>query len=118
MVDRVSRPLPVGRTHNQSRVVAPGTFQQVLKEKLAPIKFSGHAQQRLSQASRVLSPSEVSAVEQAVSKAAAKGARESLVLMNDLALVVSVANRTVVTAVTEARMRDSVFTQIDSAVII
>ena len=116
MVDRISRSEVVTRAHRQSPT--PGGFQQILSQQLQPVKFSRHAQQRLSQANRVLSPTEVSAVEQAVSKVAAKGARESLVLMNGLALLVSVSNRTVVTAVTEARMRDSVFTQIDSAIII
>jgi flagellar operon protein len=55
----------------------------------------------------------------AVDKAAQKGARESLVLMNrDLALVVSVTNRTVITAMDGNSIRDNVFTNIDSAVII
>ena len=53
----------------------------------------------------------------AVSKAAAKGARESLILLDDLALVVSVKNRTVITAIAPDRIRENVFTNIDSAVI-
>ena len=48
---------------------------------------------------------------------AAKGARESLVLMDGLALVVSVANRTVITAVGTDRMTDQIFTNIDSAAV-
>ena len=60
----------------------------------------------------------------AVDRAAAKGARDALVLIpgasrtDDLALVVSVVNRTVVTAMDGERMRESVFTNIDSAVVI
>ena len=55
----------------------------------------------------------------AVDKAAQKGARESLILMNnDLALVVSVTNRTVITAMDGSSIRDNVFTNIDSAVIV
>jgi flagellar operon protein len=52
-----------------------------------------------------------------VARAAAKGSRDSLVLLDDTAFVVSVRNRTVITAVDRARMRDQVFTNIDSAVI-
>ena len=48
----------------------------------------------------------------------AKGAKESLILMDQLALVVSVKNRTVITAVDGASLKDNVFTNIDSAVII
>ena len=50
--------------------------------------------------------------------AAGKGARESLVLMNELAFVVSVPNRTVITAMTGNSMKGNVFTQIDSAVVV
>jgi flagellar operon protein len=53
-----------------------------------------------------------------VDRAAAKGARESLVMMDDVALVVSVKNRTVITAVDRAHLKDNVFTNIDSAVIV
>ena len=57
-------------------------------------------------------------IEAAIDKAAAKGAKESLLLMNDLALIVNVKNRTIVTAMDGQSMRDNVFTQIDSAVVI
>ena len=52
-----------------------------------------------------------------VARAAAKGSRDSLVLLDDTAFVVSVRNRTVVTAVDREHMREQVFTNIDSAVI-
>ena len=120
MIEKIRKP---GNITPGARPVTPGrapndTFRTALAQEMQPVKFSGHAQQRLSQANRVLTPSEVSRVEQAVGKAAAKGSSQSLVLMQDLALVVSVANRTVVTCVAQERMRENVFTQIDSAVII
>ena len=49
-------------------------------------------------------------------RAAQKGARESLVLLDDVALVVSIKNRTVITAVDAANLKENVFTNIDSAV--
>jgi flagellar operon protein len=55
----------------------------------------------------------------AVDKAAGKGSRETLVLMdNQLAFVVSVRNRTVITAMDGATVKDSVFTNIDSAIVV
>ncbi len=57
-------------------------------------------------------------VKEGVDRAAAKGARESLVLMDNVALVVSIKNRTVITAVDKANLKESVFTNIDSAVIV
>ena len=53
-----------------------------------------------------------------VEKMAQKGAKESLIYMNDMALVVSVTNRTVITAMDGASIKDNVFTNIDSAVTI
>jgi len=116
--------------HNALRAVpaAPGprragggaTFGTALQEALhrpGEVTFSGHAQERLRQSGILLGRQDVAAIGEAVAKADSAGARESLVLMNDVAFVVSVPNRTVITVVDRARMRDNVFTNIDSAVI-
>lgn len=81
------------------------------------VRFSAHAQQRLAQASVELGPESLAKLAAAVDKAGQKGGKESLILLDDLAFVVSVKNRTVITAVGADRMSDSVFTQIDSVVI-
>jgi flagellar operon protein len=81
------------------------------------LKVSGHASSRLREAGRTLTEDEVSLVNTAVDRAASKGARESLIVMNGMALVVSVPNRTVITAVTGERCKENVFTNIDSAII-
>jgi len=60
---------------------------------------------------------ELHKLEGAVEIAAAKGSRDSLVLMDNLALVVSIRNRIVITAVDSASRRDSIFTNIDSVVL-
>jgi flagellar operon protein len=52
-----------------------------------------------------------------VGRAAGKGSRDSLVLVDGTAFVVSVPNRTVITAVGSEHMREHIFTNIDSAVI-
>ena len=51
-------------------------------------------------------------------KAAAKGAKQSLFLLRDVAMVVSVTNRTVITAVDRSSLKDNLFTNIDSAAVI
>ena len=51
-------------------------------------------------------------------KAAEKGAKQSLFMMRDVAMVVSISNRTVITAVDQSSMRENVFTNIDSAAIL
>ncbi len=94
----------------------PGSdFSALLSDKL---KVSGHAQTRLASRNIELGGAEWERVLQGVDKAAAKGAKESLVLMDDVALVVSVKNRTVITAVDRDSLKENVFTNIDSAVIV
>lgn len=95
-------------------------FNQILQEQLGQtkVKFSNHALQRLQSRNIQLTPNELSKINAAVEKAAQKGAKDSLILMNNLALVVSVKNKTVITAVDESNMKENVFTNIDSAVII
>lgn len=103
----------------QEKSSPTGAFQQILDQKLTTeLKFSQHAQERLKARNIELGSEAMEQLQGAVSKARAKGARESLVLMGDLALVVSVKNSTVITAVDGDSMRDNVFTNIDSAVII
>ncbi|GJM83470.1 hypothetical protein HMSSN139_59660 [Paenibacillus sp. HMSSN-139] len=65
-----------------------------------------------------LKPEQLNKIESAIDSAAAKGAKDSLILLKDMALIVNVNNRTVVTAMDGSSMKDNVFTQIDSAVII
>ncbi len=94
------------------------SFQQVLQEKLGGVRFSAHAQKRLDARRIRLSEAELARLSQGVNRADAKGARESLILMDQVAFVVSIPNRTVVTAVDSPSTRGAVFTQIDSAVIV
>ena len=97
------------------------SFDEILKQKVETaqgVVFSAHARDRLVQRNIQLTPNDMERLQGGVQQAAGKGARESLVLMNELAFVVSVPNRTVITAMTGDSMKGSVFTQIDSAVIV
>jgi len=96
------------------------SFEGVLRAKLdrsAPIHFSGHALERLKRRGIDMGEATMGRLEEGVNRASAKGAREALVLIDSTAFVVSVRNRTVITAVGADQMRDRVFTNIDSAVI-
>ena len=127
MVDKVYYPqpiIPVGpstgigksKRADQSEQVR---FKDVLEQvSLGELKFSAHAKERLASRNIQLSPADLAKIGNAVDKAAQKGARESLIMMDRLALVVSVKNKTVVTAVDSMSMKEHVFTNIDSAVII
>lgn len=91
---------------------------QTAVEKGFALKFSAHARERLQMRNIQLSAGDLSRLSSAVDKAASKGARESLLVMDHVAMIVSVTNRTVITALTGESMKDNVFTNIDSAVIV
>jgi flagellar operon protein len=97
-------------------------FADVLKDAgatggAAPLRFSKHAIERAQRRGIPLDPSTMSRLQEGVGRIAGKGSRDSLVLVDGNAFVVSVPNRTVITAVGSEHMREHVFTNIDSAVI-
>jgi flagellar operon protein len=111
---------PAAQTNSSTNKPATGSsFNQLLEQEISGVKFSQHAMQRLTSRQIQLDTNQLAKLGQAVEKAAQKGAKESLILMNDnLAFVVSVKNKTVITAMDGASIKDNVFTNIDSAVII
>ena len=109
--------LPAGA---KPRRPGAGSFADVLGARLEQpggLTFSGHAKERIARRGIELDGAALDRLRGGVDLAHAKGSRESLVLVDDTAFVVSVKNRTVVTAVDREHMREHVFTNIDSAVI-
>jgi flagellar operon protein len=93
-------------------------FDEVLRQRVGEVKFSGHALQRVERRGIDLDANNTLArLESGVDRAASKGARDSVVFVDGTAFVVSVRNKTVITAVDSEHMREHVFTNIDSAVI-
>ncbi len=111
---------PIAPKPSTGRPGSTGEFASILQEKVKEreLKISAHAGQRLASEGRTLTDSDYQRLCAAVALAKQKGCRESLVLMDNLALIVSVKNQVVVTAISTERMKQNVFTNIDSAVII
>lgn len=94
-------------------------FSAILGQKIAEtrgVKISKHAAMRLEARNINLSESQVERLNTAVDKASGKGIRDTLIVMDDVAFVVNVPNRTVVTAANQSELKDNVFTNIDGAV--
>ena len=111
-----ARPVPVRRP--QDTPLLP--FDAVLRgtiEQGHEVRMSGHALERLQRRGIAFDQAMSQRLNDGVSRAAAKGSRDALVLVDGTAFVVSVANKTVITAVDPSSMKDRVFTNIDSAVI-
>lgn len=96
------------------------SFKEMFSRQLAQsrdVHFSRHAHQRLHSRGLELSDQQLTLVADAIDKADTKGARETLVLTDEAAYVVSVKNRTVITVFDRDNLREGIVTSIDSAVI-
>lgn len=128
MLEPSVRPTGAPAPHVQPRTpVERGAFADLLTqvrradeaaELARPLKFSAHAQQRLEQAGLALSAQQKAALSQAADRAEAKGAKDALMLMDSVGMIVNVPSRTVVTVFDDGRLKDGVVTNIDSAVIV
>lgn len=86
-------------------------------KELNGVKFSNHAVERMRTRGIKFSPEDLDRLNNAVERAAAKGSKDSLVLMNESALIVSVKNKTVVTVMDQNALKENVFTNIDSTIV-
>jgi flagellar operon protein len=107
---------PVGLAPGRAPVAGPA-FDEVLRGRVSPLKFSQHALQRVERRRIDVGGATMARLDAGVARAQSKGARDAVVFVDGTAFVVSVRNQTVITAVDREHMREQVFTNIDSAVI-
>ncbi len=113
----ISTKLPVKSSVSKEK---QGDFQRIFKAVISnktDLKFSGHAIDRLTDRGVQLDENTVTRLDKAVSAAGEKGSGQSLVLLDEMAFLVSVKNKTVITAMETDMMKEGIFTKIDSAVI-
>jgi flagellar operon protein len=107
---------------NDARTDIPGeTFRSGFGEELKvqvdeSLKLSRHARQRISSREINISDKELESIGKAVQKADSKGIRDSLIMFKDTALIVSVRNKTIVTAMKKDSLKDNVITNVDGVV--
>lgn len=95
-------------------------FAELLQNKsnkAQSVQFSKHAAQRVQQRGIEMTDSLLNNLNQAVKKAQAKGAKDVVVIGESGAFIVNVPNNIVVTTMSGAEMKDNIFTNIDSAVL-
>ncbi len=91
--------------------------QRLAGDAASELRFSKHAASRLESRNISLTAEQSARLESGVERAEAKGINESLVLIDSLAFIVNVPNRTVVTAMDQNDTKSNIFTNIDGAVI-
>ncbi len=83
-------------------------------EQNSSVQFSAHAVKRLEERSLQISPNDIERLNNGVKEVNAKGAKNSLIMVDDTAFVVSVRNKMVITAIDKTQTSSNVFTNIDS----
>jgi len=115
--------LPVGGVESLKKTQTPfkepgkKSFDDILNEEITRLKFSQHAKNRVEARNLEISSEDLTKLDEAVDKASEKGAKDSLIFLRDMAFIVNVKNRTVVTALDSEQIKDNVFTNIDSVLI-
>ena len=125
------RPAAAGTDAPMPKGADGGAFEKALRGTLAPkpgvdapkveggaLKFSAHALSRIKDRSIAMTDDLKAKLDKAVDTAAAKGSKESLILSDNAAFIVSVRNKTVITVLDRNQMSGNVFTNIDSTVVI
>jgi len=109
------------QSSGSTSTVKESSFKEMFSRELAKeknVNFSKHASQRLFSRGISLSDDSLGKISDAIDKAGVKGSKDTLILTDKAALVISVPQRTVVTAFDRDKLREGIVTQIDSAVII
>jgi flagellar operon protein len=109
---------------NKPKTDSDISFDEILEQKKteldgtdSSVKFSKHASMRLQSRNINLTEAQNARLEQGMEQASKKGIQDSLILIDSLAFIVNVPNRTVVTAMDQTETTANVFTNIDGAVI-
>lgn len=110
-----------GGTDQSVPKVSPGAsskdseFHKLLDTELT---LSQHAQTRIQSRSIPWTRDIEKRISAGIDAASQKGSREALILADGLAVIANVRSRTVVTAMDRSQMKEQVFTNIDSAVLV
>ena len=107
----------------QQQAAQTGGFGAALQQELTKaaqeergVAFSKHAISRAEERGIEITPSLIDQLKGSMIRAQSKGATNILAMDAEKAFIINVPNAKVITAITQAEMRESVFTNIDGAV--
>lgn len=119
-VDKISNNL-----YNESVKSSPKKtnldFEKILDDSINKnqnFSISNHAAARIKERNINFSKADMKKINDGINKADEKGAKDCLILYKDVALVTSIKNRTIITAVDKESSNENVFTNIDSVVLL
>ena len=123
MINQPVQPLePNSQTRKQNASRKSGSkadFKELLQKQINQndkLQFSKHAKERIASRRINVTDVQMEKLTSGLEKAADKGSKDSLIMVDGVAYVVSVENNTVITAIDDQNVKENVFTNIDSAV--
>lgn len=82
------------------------------------LKVSKHATERLKERNIQISTDEWALITEKVNEAKAKGVQDSLVLLEQAALIISAKNSTIITAMDRIEAKNQLFTNLDGTIVL
>ena len=92
-------------------------LQSALKPNSEDLTISKHARQRLEQRGINIDEARWDQIGEKIKEAKSMGVKDSLVIVDDAALIVSVQNNTVITAMNRAEATAQIFTNINGTIL-
>lgn|GEM_PF-397278 len=93
-------------------------FNHELNNVSQPLQISNHASKRMMERNIQLDNTTLNKINDGILEAKTKGANESLILYEDVIMIASVKNNTIITAMDKNNIDSNVITNIDSAIFI
>ncbi|MBE4908724.1 flagellar protein [Bacillus luteolus] len=113
-----SHPLSMTLKKNTAGITQPTiSFKETLAQATA-LKISKHAQKRLDERNISIDQKRWAQINAKVAEAKSKGISDSLVVMDEAALIVNAKNNTVITAMNRSEASSQIFTNINGTILI
>lgn len=106
------------RTFNSQQISFEAVLNQQYKEKNQELQLSKHAKERVEERGIDVDTNLMTTLNEAAETARLKGAVNTVMIGQDAAFVVNIPNGIIVTAISAEELKNNVFTNIDSAVLI
>ena len=106
------------RTFNSQQISFEAVLNQQYNEKNQALQLSKHAKERVEERGIDVDTNLMATLNEAAITARLKGAVNTVMIGQDAAFVVNIPNGIIVTAISAEELKNNVFTNIDSAVLI
>lgn len=106
------------RTFNSQQISFEAVLNQKYNGKNQELQLSKHAKERVEERGIDVDTQLMTTLNQAAETARVKGAINTVMIGQDAAFVVNIPNGIIVTAISAEELKNNVFTNIDSAVLI